>query len=390
MATSRVLVAPDPSHLAPRSFLRPHDFLLPYILEWEGDTDAQVAVAMAQQSTTSKTKSPGKTKKGKADADSSLIPVTIAPDSPPGIDLEHCVVCGVSMEAEEAEEEGDAHGTTAKGKKGKEKRARKVQAEKAEKKHKKAPPAPWCRTCQTARTRLNARYQFQARGRPNTTRAPCALCGSTATVILAVDQIFSNPKKASAFGDPAGWVRRDTAWVCLPCASVYAVTGVKVGKLGAFTFALAPDGSLDVQLNQQIPWWDAPPAPCLVVYHRGQTGGAVQRLARTEVSLDPDTVVINIIDSTDRYPTRLTFPRASPDMQTEIHRTVAALAAMIPVSASKGSKKEKYPPEFWILLKQFLKELMPHTAPSSPHWQETSRQLVLQAQRRRATHKEGL
>ena len=388
MAISRLLLTPDAPRLASRSFLKPHDFLLPYIMEWEGDTDAQVVAAMAQQAATPKKKSTGKTRKGKADADSPSVPVDPTLGPPLAIDLEHCVVCGVAIKVKVAEEEDEtSDDTTVKGKKGKEKREKKASAEK---KNKKVSQAPWCYPCLMARTRLSARQQLLARSCPNTTQAPCALCGGTPETVLAVEDIFPNRKKAAVFGDPAGWVRRDTPWVCLPCASVYAVTGVKFGKLSAVAFAGAPDGSLHVQLQREIPWWGAPPSPCLMVYHRGQTGGIVQRLARTEVSVDPDTVVINIIDSTDRYPTRLTFSRASPDMQAEIHRTAAALAAMTPVPDEKDKKKTKKPPEFWVLLNELMEHLLPQTAHASPLREETRLQVLRLQGILRTSTKEGL
>ncbi len=375
MSTSGLLLAPDTPDLASpeREFLRPHDFLLPYIMEWEGPTDAQVVAAMAQDRPVAKKR---RTRRGDprlSDFHITAGPSDVALGPPPTVDMEHCAVCGVTVNAPK-KKPGKKSGT----------------ATEPPKAAKKTPRAPWCQTCQTARSRLNARRQLTLAVRPNRDHLPCALCGCTASAVLPVDQIFADHDKASAFGDPAGWVRRDSAWTCLPCASVYAVTGVRSGKLWAFAFAQAPDGSLTVALHQEVPWWDAPASPSLVVYHRGQTGGIVQRLARTEVSVDPDTVIINVIDSTNRYPTRLTFPRASPDMQTAIRHMAATLTTLIPPAKKNDGKPEKYPPEFWTLLTQCVTELLPPTAHASPLWQETRHQLWLEAQRGVATPKEVL
>lgn len=183
-----------------------------------------------------------------------------------------------------------------------------------------------CAICAAHVTRLDARRRLPGLWVDRTSPVPCGLCGAAVTTVIHPTRVGLRSEPGGINTDLAAWSHPSSPWVCVPCASLYLGLSARSQGPGSSTLWIDNAGTLRWRVREQVPWWDAPPAPCWIVHYTNTKGTQVFRLAHTEISLDPRWVIVNRIHDANRHTRATVLPRASSDLQATLHHQVDILA----------------------------------------------------------------
>ena len=185
-----------------------------------------------------------------------------------------------------------------------------------------------CTMCMALRTRLASQRVIRARTETFPAGTVCALCGLPVTTGIRTTEVGLSDDAAGIFQDRVTWTVPSSAVACLPCASLYLGPASRSGKPGSLRMGLDATGAFHWQIRQPNIWWEIPDPPVWVVDVRQKAGARVHRIAQTEVTLDPQVIAFNIIDSTAAKPRIVWLPRLVGARRALLDADLDAVAAL--------------------------------------------------------------